>query len=226
MYSCTCRLFQLAGGTLRIPKFHCLEAVLNWYSRCSYEERSQPVKPWGFLALLILSKTGEKMKDFLIFSLSVFSFLPITALCQNPETEPKTGYGYLIVTPGAVIGDGGASGTLTLGGGGEGLIKGGLGISADLGYMFPLQGGFGSGIGLFSPGVVYQFRTARRTVPFVTGGYSLAFRNGVYNMIHFGGGFNHWFSNRWGIRVEGRDHIDPREPEYNLLQFRVGLLLR
>jgi hypothetical protein len=166
------------------------------------------------------------MKSFLIFSLSFFSFFSVRALCQDSEIEPKTGYGYLFVTPGAVIGDGGASGTLTLGGGGEALIKGGLGISADLGYMFPFQGGFGSGIGLFSPGAVYQFSTARKTVPFVTGGYTLAFRDGAYSMIHFGGGFNHWFSNRWGIRVEIRDHIDPHYPEYNFLQFRIGFLLR
>ena len=81
-------------------------------------------------------------------------------------------------------------------------------------------------MGIFSPGVVYQFHTRRKTVPFVTGGYTLAFRSGAYNLFHFGGGVNHWFNSRWGIRVEVRDHIDPHYPEYNFLQFRVGFLFR
>ncbi len=168
---------------------------------------------------------GVRMKKLMILTMNLLWFLSAPLLGQSSETEPKTGYGYLFVTPGAVIGDG-ASATLTFGGGGEGLIKGGFGVSADVGYLFFPQGGFGSGVGIFSPGVIYQFRTARRTVPFVTGGYSLAFRQGAYNLIHFGGGINHWFSNRWGLRFEVRDHLDPKYPQYNLLQFRVGFLLR
>jgi hypothetical protein len=92
--------------------------------------------------------------------------------------------------------------------------------------MFLPREGFGSGVGLFSPGIIYQFRTTRKSVPFVTGGYTLAFRNGAYNLVHFGGGFNHWFGNRWGMRFEVRDHIDPHYPELNVLQFRVGFVLR
>ena len=167
----------------------------------------------------------EPVKKLIGFAMTVFSFLVEPAFCQTRETEPKTGYGYAFVTPGVVTGDG-ASATLTLGAGAEGLIKGGLGASADLGYLFFPRDGFGSGVGMFSPGVLYQFHTRRKTVPFVTGGYTLAFRSGAYSLFHFGGGVNHWFSNRWGIRVEGRDHIDPHYPEYNFLQFRVGFLFR
>jgi hypothetical protein len=165
------------------------------------------------------------MKKLIAFTVGFFLLFVIPLSGQIFETEPKKGYGYFFATPGAVIGDG-ASATLTIGGGAEGLIKGGLGLSADVGYLFFPRGGFGSGVGIFSPGVVYQFRLARKTVPFITGGYSLAFRQGTYNLIHFGGGINHWFNTRWGIRVEGRDHIDPHYPEYNFLQFRVALLVR
>jgi hypothetical protein len=165
------------------------------------------------------------MKKLSVVTMTVFSFLVGPVFCQTLEPEPKTSYGYAFVTPGVVTGDG-ASATLTLGAGAEGLIKGGLGISADVGYMYFPREGFRSGVGIFSPGVVCQFHTRRKTVPFVTGGYTLAFRSGAYNLFHFGGGVNHWFSNRWGIRLEGRDHIDPHYREYNFVQFRVGFLFR
>ena len=163
------------------------------------------------------------MKKILIFPPLLFLFLILPSYSQTLESEAKVGYGYAFVTPGAYIGEGVGT-TLNLGGGGEGLLKGGLGASADLSYVFFPKEGFRSGLGLFSPGVLYQFRTSRKTVPFVTGGYSMAFRNGVYNMVHLGGGFNHWFDNRWGVRFEVRDHVDPRAPEYNFLQFRFALL--
>ena len=108
------------------------------------------------------------MKKLLVLTINVFSFLVGPAFCQTLETERKTSYGYAFVTPGVVTGDG-ASATLTLGAGAEGLVKGGLGISADVGYLFFPRRGFGSGVGIFSPGVVYQFQTRRKTVPFVAG---------------------------------------------------------
>jgi hypothetical protein len=74
--------------------------------------------------------------------------------------------------------------------------------------------------------VFYQFNPASKTVPFVTGGYSLAFRGGTSNLIHYGGGFNHWFSTHWGMRFEVRNHTQTRNALCNLLQFRVALLLR
>ena len=148
------------------------------------------------------------------------------AYSQNGETTPKQGYGYALFTPGATIGDGEAAATLTIGGGAEGLIKGGFGAGTDVSYLFYPEGGFDAGFGLFSPGVFYQFNRARKTVPFVTGGYSLAFRDGTFNLIHYGGGFNHWFNNHWGMRFEVRDHIQTRSAEYHLLQFRAAVLFR
>jgi hypothetical protein len=144
---------------------------------------------------------------------------------QNGETTPKRGYGYALFTPGAILGDG-ARVTLTLGAGGEGLIKGGFGAGTELSYLFFPQGGFSGGFGLFSPGVFYQFNPARKTIPFITGGYSLAFRDGTINLIHYGGGFNHWFKNHWGMRFEVRNHTQTRYAVNNLLQFRVAFLFR
>jgi hypothetical protein len=148
----------------------------------------------------------------------------IRAFCQNGEISPKQGYGYVLFTPGATLGDG-VSTTLTIGGGGEGRIKGRFGVGADVSYLFYPRGGFGEGFGLFSPGAFYQFRPAQKTVPFITGGYSLAFRSGTINLVHYGGGLNHWFSSCCGIRFEVRNHTQLRSAEYHLLQFRVGLLL-
>jgi len=147
---------------------------------------------------------------------------------QTGETiTPKQGYGYALFTPGVTIGDGAAVGTLTIGAGAEGLIKGGFGAGVDLSYLFYPESGFNNrSFGLLSPGVLYQFKPTRKTVPFVTGGYSLAFRGDAINLIHFGGGINHWFNNHLGLRFEVRDHIQPQSAEYHLVQFRAALLFR
>jgi hypothetical protein len=154
-----------------------------------------------------------------------FAVLTGWAYPQSGEIHPKQSYGYALFTPGAYLGDGAAA-TLTLGAGAEGLIKGGFGAGADVSYLFYPKGGFSEGIGLFSPGVFYQFNPSRKTVPFVTGGYSLAFRDGTFNLIHYGGGFNHWFNNHWGMRFEVRNHTQTSSAQYHLLQFRVAFLLR
>ena len=165
------------------------------------------------------------MNRFAIFTLGLIQFLGGITMGQAPDATTKMGYGYAFFTPGIVVGDG-ADPTINVGAGAEGLIKGGLGASMDLSYLFFPRGGFGAGFGMFSHGMVYQFRTDRRTVPFFSGGYTLGFREGTENLVYAGAGFNHWFGNRWGMRFEIRDQIFPREPEYNLLQFRVGFLFR
>jgi hypothetical protein len=156
--------------------------------------------------------------------LVLFGLVP-PAFAQDGESPPKKGYGYGLFTPGAIVG-GGISPTLTVGAGVERLIKGGFGAGAELSYLFYPQGGFSEGFGLFSPGVLYQFNPARKTVPFVTGGYSLAFRGGAINLIHYGGGLNHWFSSHWGMRFEVRNHTQTRTALCNLLQFRAAFLFR
>ena len=165
------------------------------------------------------------MKRIVWMALCFLVLVSRLAYPQSVETTPKPGYGYALFTPGATLGDGAAA-TLTMGAGAEGLIKGGFGAGADVSYLFYPTGGFSEGFGLFSPGVIYQFNPARKTVPFVTGGYSLVFRQGTLNLIHYGGGFNHWFNNHYGLRFEVRDHIQTRSAEYHLLQFRAAFLFR
>lgn len=144
---------------------------------------------------------------------------------QDPQKVERKGAGYAFVAPGAWVGNG-SYGVLGFGGGGEGLLKAGFGISADVGYVYFTQGGINDGFGLFSPGALYQFQRTSKVVPFVNGGYSLAFRSDVLNMVYFGGGVNYWMKKHLGLRFEVRDQLSPSDPRDNLLQFRVGLLFR
>jgi hypothetical protein len=167
-----------------------------------------------------------KHKAYWTLASVLFWYQPICG--QVPGESPKTGYGYVFGAPGAAFTFGGGTSTASymFGAGAEGLLKGGLGLAVDGGYLFFPRGGLNYGIGMVSPGVLYQFRTNRNTVPFVTGGYTLAFRSGVANLIHFGGGVNHWIGKSLGLRLEGRYFFDPVYPEGNVLQFRAGLLIR
>ena len=110
------------------------------------------------------------------------------------------------------------------GGGAEGLVAGGFGVGAELGYLAFFEGP-GLGVGLLSPGVVYSFSQAKKTMPFVTGGYTLFFRSGIAHGFYFGGGVNRWMGDRWGIRIEGRNQLMPTCRE-NLLEARFSILLR
>ena len=157
--------------------------------------------------------------------LLAFVLLPGVGWGQDAQNVERKGAGYVFVAPGAWVGDGSA-GVLGFGVGGERLLKAGFGISADVGYVYPTQGGFHEGFGLFSPGVLYQFQRTSKVVPFVNGGYSLAFRESVFNMVYFGGGVNYWPKKRLGLRFEVRDQLSPSYINENLLQFRIGLLFR
>jgi hypothetical protein len=111
-----------------------------------------------------------------------------------------------------------------MGGGGEGLVAGGFGVGAELGYLAFMEAA-GQGIGVMSPGVIYNFSRGKRTQPFVAGGYSLFFRSGTAHALYFGGGVNHWIGDRWGIRIEGRNQLWPSCRE-NLLEGRFAIVFR
>jgi hypothetical protein len=145
-------------------------------------------------------------------------------LAQDAKSVERKGAGYIFVSPGVQV-DGGY-GLFGFGGGGEGLLKAGFGVSADIGYLYYTQSGFNAGFGLFSPGILYQFQRTSKVVPFVNGGYSLAFRSDVSNMVYLGGGFNYWLKDRLGLRFEVRDQVPLPDGRDNLLQFRIGLLFR
>lgn len=163
------------------------------------------------------------MRIAMLCRMSFFLMFLSAALGQSGAPHEKSA-GFVFAAPGALVaGNGFSEGVVHLGAGAEGLVHGGFGLGADLGYLFPFDG---KGIGVFSPGVLYQFHRQKKTVPIATGGYTLIFRSGVAHLIHFGGGVNHWINDRWGLRVEGRDHLDPNHPDLHILQVRIGIVFR
>jgi hypothetical protein len=125
----------------------------------------------------------------------------------NAQSNTWQGYAYFGVhkTPGA-FGD-----VLSAGVGGEGFLYRGLAAGGDLGYMFPRTSPPVSGIGLLSVNPSYHFVNKDRTnrvVPFVTGGYGLAFRSSAASLVNFGGGATLWFPNGLGFRLEMRNYRD------------------
>jgi hypothetical protein len=103
------------------------------------------------------------------------------------------------------------------GGGGEYVMKNGIGVGADAGAIGLL---FGGTTGTLSLNGYYHFRRQRLVDPFVTTGYSLFFdRTGDslffgpephlenLSLFNFGGGTNLWFSRHVGAKIALRDHV-------------------
>ena len=103
------------------------------------------------------------------------------------------------------------------GGGGEYVMKNGIGLGADAGAIGLL---FGGTTGTLSLNGYYHFRRRRLVDPFVTAGYSLFFDQtassfffGVeahqdnLSLFNFGGGTNIWFSRHVGAKIQFRDHV-------------------
>jgi hypothetical protein len=119
----------------------------------------------------------------------------------------------------------GDSAFLHAGGGGEALLIGGFGIGGELGYFAPFSEP-GDGVGLLSVDPAYHFGRSNKLVPFIAGGYSLAFRGGVTSSGgNFGGGVQYWLGERAALRVEFRDHIFSSDNAH-LFSFRFGLAFR
>lgn len=134
----------------------------------------------------------------------LLALIPMAAPAADSQ-ESYRGQGYLFYGPGRAPG----GGTMQqIGGGGEGFLYKGLGVGAELGYLFP-AGGFTYGVGLLSVDGSYHMNRSRhaRLSPFVTGGYSLAFRGGHANLANFGGGVTWWIAEHIGIRLEFRDYV-------------------
>lgn len=152
--------------------------------------------------------------------------MAIAVKAQGPAEH--RGYGYGFAAPGASVGDGGSTGTLHLGVGGERLVYKGLGVGGEVGYIGSMTE-MSSGLGVGSANASYQFPNSGsggKLTPFVTGGYSLAFRSDVANGFNVGGGVNYWFKERVGLRIEVRDHVFPEFRNMNLIGVRVGITFR
>jgi hypothetical protein len=121
--------------------------------------------------------------------------------------------------------DGGTFGKwLNPGLGAEAFVYKGLTAAVDLGYAGYYNNFRDAGFGLFSSNASYHFLRSRKVVPFLTGGYALAFRSGTANLGNVGGGLSYWFSTHVGLRVEGRDHFDLSG--YHIGGLRVGVSFR
>lgn len=146
-------------------------------------------------------------------------FISTSVFGQSTE---KKGWGY------GIFGAGGASGYhdrsfLHYGGGVEILLNRGFGIGMEIGLVDRSKS---DGFAVFSPGGIYAFNIGEKTMPFVTGGYSLLlYDERQVNGAFFGAGINHLIGDNWGIRVEGRDQIGFREGDTaHYLEARVGIL--
>jgi hypothetical protein len=144
---------------------------------------------------------------------------------SRADGQEHGGQGYVFLAPGAFVGGGSSVGTAHLGAGGEALIYRGIGAGAEIGYLTPWRD-FSAGIGVLSLNGSYHFNRARKLSPFLTGGYSLAFRNGHANLFNVGGGMNYWFSDKVGLRLEFRDHINTGYTLAHYLSSRIGISFR
>ena len=154
----------------------------------------------------------------LTVALAVVALFNSSLSAQVPY--PK-GSGHVFIAPGATSGDG-VTATLHFGGGGDVLVYKGLAAGAELGYLAPVQS-LGDGFGIFSANLSYYFAgRQRRLVPFVTGGYSLAFRSGTASGGNFGGGVEYWLRDHVGLRFEFRDHVFSSDSPH-FYGFRFGV---
>jgi len=115
--------------------------------------------------------------------------------------------------------------TIHVGVGEEFIWSNGLGLGADAGYISSTTQ-FAKGLWLLTAGPIYEFRTGSHYKPYVRGGVTLAFGQGALPLMHVGGGLNRWFNERWGLKFEVRDHLHPRYPGFQVVEFTIGLLVR
>ncbi len=149
----------------------------------------------------------------------------ILVLLTGVDVVRAQSHGYVFFGPGGVTSDGYTSGEMYTGMGGEYVSRSGVGAGAEIGYTAPWRA-LGSGIGIGSVNGSWHFRRTGGVVPFVTAGYSLFFRNGHANGYNFGGGVNWWFSRKFGLRAEIRNHVGGGGLDAHLWAFRAGLTFR
>jgi hypothetical protein len=158
------------------------------------------------------------------------TYLLAALLCAMPlfsQANEKSykGHGYAYYAIGGLTSGGEA--ITGAGAGGEALFWKGLGAGAELGYLFPAEAPK-AGFGLLSVNPAWHFARYGRSskfVPFATGGWSLAFREGSQNLYNYGAGVTWWFRDRLGLRLEVRDHRCTNCSE-GLVLFRASLAFR
>jgi len=155
-----------------------------------------------------------------MMAMTLLAVIQAGAFAQSPSD--KKAWGYVFGGAGGNSG-GDSTASFQVGAGGEGLVYKGFGLGAEIGYLAPFRAG-GDGFGIFSGDGSYHFKSSKsKLVPFVTGGYSAAFRSGaVSSGGNFGGGVQYWMKDHLGLRLEFRDHVFSSDSPH-FYQFRVGL---
>ncbi|RPI29809.1 MAG: hypothetical protein EHM61_00240 [Acidobacteria bacterium] len=159
-----------------------------------------------------------------ILQIAALSLVASTWALAQADGRQGTGDGYFFFGPGVQASRSWTEGIMQTGGGAEGTFYKGLGVGIEASYLFPLDGP-SYGFFTLAPSAIYQFGHEGRTVPFVTGGYALAFRSEAAGLAHFGGGVMHWLKPKYGLRLEVRDHYHNANDSH-ILVFRVGLAVR
>ena len=156
-------------------------------------------------------------KNFATFLAAAALTLPLSAQ-DRPYAAHGYGYFGLAGTERTTFGK-----LLNAGGGGEAFLYKGLAAGADVGYLGYYQNFQSNGFGLASVNGSYHFVGSRdqKIAPFVTAGYSVAFRSNTANLTNIGAGINYWFSRRVGLRVEYRDFFTLSDPHMHTLRFGV-----
>ncbi len=173
------------------------------------------------LALLLHSSAAEVDMKRLTTLLILIPILTFGTALAQPQQGRGAGYGYAAF--GAATDGGNNEAFWAFGGGGEYVASSGLGFRLDLGVL--RDSGFEGGLGIFSPGLMFEFKPERKTAPFVAGGYTLFFSSETDHGFHFGGGVRHWFSDGFGIRFEVRDDV-LAEHAIHFVLGRVSFLFR
>jgi hypothetical protein len=154
--------------------------------------------------------------------------LLLLAILLVPAVRAQSSNGYVFFAPGGITCCGYTSMTLQFGAGGEAVLGKGIGIGAELSAVGARASFADSVVGVFSPNGYYHFihRRESRSDPFVTGGYTLLFRNGHANLFNVGGGLNYWFHSHLGARLEFRDQIHTNGSAVHYWGVRFGLAFR
>lgn len=157
------------------------------------------------------------------------SLLSLVLLCCG-IARAQNARGYVFFAPGAETALGSKGGTIRgygAGGGAELLLASHFGIGAEASAMVPGQGTASNTIGIFSVNSYGHLWRDRSFDPFLTGGYSILFRDFTANGANFGVGANYWFHENVGLLLEGRDHYAKLEgTPTHVWEFRIGLSFR
>jgi hypothetical protein len=161
----------------------------------------------------------------------VLALLGGSAGAQELSQAPRNS-GYVFAAPGAISVNVSTwtESTLQIGAGYERVLFKGLGIGIDGGALGVADSQSGRHwTPAFCLNGFYEFgrTSSRKLSPFVTAGLTAVPEFDVGGGYDIGGGVKYWFDQRYGVRIEFRDHARPGQLHtYHDLQVRVGFSFR